>query len=271
MADPSATYHLKDAIRLVPECRDMCPEFERHEREFQKALHFLEKIPGTDQVDHQKAVKRYRRSAAGDPPPLPSDIRPPPVLNQTLDYLIHTIIGQYGINNTDVHVFVFDRTRSVRNDLVLQNERGPAAIAIHERIARYHAICCYQLFGQAQVSLQQEIEQLRKALQSLIEFYAEARTQRGEIYPNEPEFQAYQLLAYMHKSDLPSHAHYLPDRVFAHPYMQQALRIQAAYRAGFSARFFSLIQSPETPFVMACVAHMSFATVRSNAIKSLQS
>ena len=27
-----------------------------------------------------RAVKRYRRSAAGDPPPLPCDVRPPQIL-----------------------------------------------------------------------------------------------------------------------------------------------------------------------------------------------
>jgi hypothetical protein len=31
-------------------------------------------------VDHEKAVKRYRRSAAGDPEPMPCDVRPPSVL-----------------------------------------------------------------------------------------------------------------------------------------------------------------------------------------------
>lgn len=81
MADPERKYSLGSAPALVGECMDMCPLFERHEREFQTGgLDKSEKIPGTENVDHQRAVKRYRRSAAGDPPPLPCDVRPPHVL-----------------------------------------------------------------------------------------------------------------------------------------------------------------------------------------------
>ena len=81
MADPEQKYSLGSAPALVGECMDMCPLFERHEREFQTGgLDKSEKLPGTENVDHQKAVKRYRRSAAGDPPPLPCDVRPPKVL-----------------------------------------------------------------------------------------------------------------------------------------------------------------------------------------------
>jgi hypothetical protein len=81
MADPKLKYSLRSAPALVGECLDMCPLFERHEREFQTGgLDKVEKILGTENVDHEKAVKRYRRSAAGDPPPLPCDVRPPNVL-----------------------------------------------------------------------------------------------------------------------------------------------------------------------------------------------
>lgn len=82
MADPDEKYELGKAPPFIAECSDFCPEFERHEREFQSGgLDKFEKVPGTDnQIDHARAVKRYRRSAAGDPPPLPCDVRPPKVL-----------------------------------------------------------------------------------------------------------------------------------------------------------------------------------------------
>ena len=101
MMDPEKKYRLDEAFDIVGTCQDMCPEFERHEREAQKSLQEFEKvrflcfvvsivveiihygmrkIPGTDKVDHQRAVKRYRRAAADDPKPMPCDLRPPPVL-----------------------------------------------------------------------------------------------------------------------------------------------------------------------------------------------
>jgi nuclear mRNA export protein SAC3 len=80
MADPRQSYQLDSAVKFVAECMDMCPEYEREEREYTNYLEPFEKIPGTERVDHVKAVKRYKRSAAGDPPPLPCDVRPPEVL-----------------------------------------------------------------------------------------------------------------------------------------------------------------------------------------------
>jgi hypothetical protein len=41
---------------------------------------YLLQVPGTETVDHQKAVKAYARPAAGVEQPLPSDVRPPAVL-----------------------------------------------------------------------------------------------------------------------------------------------------------------------------------------------
>ncbi|KAJ3101024.1 hypothetical protein HDU96_010146 [Phlyctochytrium bullatum] len=43
MQDPSKKVHLDDAIDFIGECLDMCPEFERHEREYQNALADFEK------------------------------------------------------------------------------------------------------------------------------------------------------------------------------------------------------------------------------------
>jgi hypothetical protein len=125
-------------------------------------LKFINQITGTDRVDHKKAVKRYKRSAAGDPPPLPCDVRPPTVLFKTLDYLFHDIIGQYGIEES--HSFVRDRARAIRNDLTLQNYRGVEAVLLHERIARYHIMCSNTLCSVDGFVMQQEIEQLRKSI-----------------------------------------------------------------------------------------------------------
>jgi hypothetical protein len=108
MADPSAKYKLGQAPQFKAECLDMCPEFERHEREFQTGgLDKFERLRGTDFVDHSRAVKRYRRSAAGDPPPLPCDVRPPYILQKTFDYLMRDILDVHGLNES--YSFVRDR------------------------------------------------------------------------------------------------------------------------------------------------------------------
>ena len=93
-------------------------------------------------------VKRFRRSAAGYDEQLPSDIRPPSVLRDTLNYLINEVVGGSEPLET-VHKFVWDRTRGIRNDFSIQQvskiEDIRIAIDCFERIARFHILSLHQL------------------------------------------------------------------------------------------------------------------------------
>jgi len=77
-----------------------------------------------------------------------------------LDYLINDIVAEGDL--ADSHAFVRDRTRSIRQDFTLQNNRGLEAVEAHETIARYHILCMHQLCENKGFSEQQEMEQLRK-------------------------------------------------------------------------------------------------------------
>ncbi len=71
------------------------------------------KIPGMESIDHSRAVKAYSRPAAGADQPLPSDVRPPPVLlvNQT----VHRIsVARSGPRPGDQRVFVVDTRKAER-------------------------------------------------------------------------------------------------------------------------------------------------------------
>ncbi|KAJ7802393.1 hypothetical protein B0H14DRAFT_3488450, partial [Mycena olivaceomarginata] len=129
MDDPNVPKRLEDAISIVGTCMDMCPRFERYRRERENNLFDWEKIPGTNRIDHKRAVKMYER-AAGDKT-LPSDLRPPLVLKSTLDYLFHDLIPRGGFSPTCP--FVRDRSRAVRNDFTMQHNTGPLAMECHER------------------------------------------------------------------------------------------------------------------------------------------
>ena len=67
----------------------------------------------------------------------------------------------------DSHAFIRDRTRSIRQDFTLQNNRGLEAVEAHEIIARYHIMCIHQLCENKNFSEQQEMEQLRKGESNL--------------------------------------------------------------------------------------------------------
>ena len=80
----------------------------------------------------------------------------------------------------DVYQFIWDRTRMVRKDFILQNYVGTGgkcdarAVRCHERIARWHAMCEHQLshipeFVNAQS--QQNIQEFGQAMKTLNMYY----------------------------------------------------------------------------------------------------
>ncbi|RKP08647.1 SAC3/GANP/Nin1/mts3/eIF-3 p25 family-domain-containing protein [Thamnocephalis sphaerospora] len=283
LQDPEKRIDLKRAIRFVGTCQDMCPEFEREEREYQKSIDKYEQLANAKhRIDHTRAVKTFHRPAAGNEQPLPCDVRPPPVLERTLRYLIHDIVAVHGIEDT--HFFVRDRMRSIRQDYTLQNERGPSAIAVHEQIARFHIACTHLLCESSGFSESQEMEQLRKGtrspmvtrlmLQSLQEFYDDALI-AGIECPNEAEFRSYYLVAHLGDKDVLRQAQYYRPQVYQSPMVQQALRFHSLYQRSGSfitvnmARFFRTVAHPATTFLTACMLEHFFINVRKHSLFSL--
>ncbi|KAG0241697.1 hypothetical protein BGW41_005572 [Actinomortierella wolfii] len=282
--DPNKPRRLEDAIQFIGTCLDMCPEFERHEREYQQSLEKFEKIPGTESVNHAKAVKAFARPAAGAEQPLPSDVRPPHVLLSTLAYLMEHVIDENDL--LDSHSFIRDRTRSIRQDFTLQNSRGIEAVKAHEIIARYHILCLHQLCEEEgeKFSQQQEMEQLRKVLTSLQEFYDDLRAEN--VYcENEAEFRAYHILSHLHDPDMLRQAQQLPRHLFNDPYIRIATEIQYMTRRNndflrrgkiqseaspnFYSRFFKKIASTSTSYLFACLLEVSFVDIRKGALKAM--
>ncbi|KAG6844263.1 hypothetical protein H0H87_008299 [Tephrocybe sp. NHM501043] len=209
MDDPSVAKRLEDAITVVGTCMDMCPRFERYRRERENNLFQWETIPGTKRVDHKRAVKMYER-AAGDKT-LPSDLRPPPVLKKTLDYLFHKLLPQGGFSAT--YDFIRDRSRSVRNDFTMQHSYGPEAIECHDRCARFHILALHLGRDNTNFSIPLEEQQLMNTLQSLKEFYED---QRGRYEsPTELEMRVYHRL--IHIRDQKERHEDIPEHISSHP------------------------------------------------------
>lgn len=62
-----------------------------------------------------------------------SDVRPLPVLEDTLDYLL-SLLDSTEYSFEVVHDFIFDRTRSIRQDLSMQNIINKKAIYMYEKM-----------------------------------------------------------------------------------------------------------------------------------------
>lgn len=319
LADPDKPTSLANAITPVGTCQEMCPEFERVERIVQLMVDGSEKvttmdmkawdqkdeadgsgqIPSTSDSDikvpcEQLMVKRFRRSAAGYDEQLPSDIRPPAVLQQTLNYLFNDVVGGPQPLAT-VHKFVWDRTRGIRNDFSIQQvtrtEDLKIAIDCFERIARFHILSLHQLSRlqseKGEFDAHQEREQLNNTLLSLMYYYDDSRHKLTS--PNEAEFRAYCIVFEIQdlRPDLEDRAQSWPRPILKDPRVQTAFKLYAA--AGNTADdqgplrpktqfltaqantrgFWNLVQSHAVSYLMACVAEIYFNLVRRTALEAI--
>ena len=159
---PDAQYNGAEYRPNVGICEQMCPIFEQFERQANDELDHYEVIPGTKNVDPNRAIKKFRRSDAGSEEPLPEDVRTPEALVKTMSYMVSKIIA----NDPEMKIcqpFVRDRTRAIRIDFTYQNIHDERAIAVFERIARFHILSHHICGDNENVSQQQEIEQLTKS------------------------------------------------------------------------------------------------------------
>ncbi|CUM66228.1 uncharacterized protein PRCAT00003888001 [Priceomyces carsonii] len=271
---------LNDAIVFRGTCLEMCPTFERVRRALENNVKYLEKDPNTNKISHERAVKAFSRPAAGQPPPLPSDVRPPHVLVKTLDYLVDNIVDKL----PEAHSFVWDRTRSIRQDFIYQNFYGPEAIDCNERIVRIHLLSLHVMAGSdVEYSQQQELEQFNKALQTLVEIYQDVRNHGGRS-PNEAEFRAYYLLSHFRDPELEREIQELPDDILQNRLVQLALMFRTIMSQNnivdrgyvnkigalnFFVEFFKIAYSEETPFLVGCLLETHFNEIRFYALKAM--
>ncbi|KAG2229504.1 hypothetical protein INT48_002410 [Thamnidium elegans] len=286
--NPDEQTNLEDAIDFRGSCTLKCPEFEMLERDMQNDLDDLEK-DAEGNIDPDKAVKKYRRSAGGGEQPLSSDVHTPAALNKTLDYLVDNILANNSIEKC--HKFVRDRTRSIRQDFTLQNIRDLDAVATHERIARFHILSLHEMceYDEGTFSLSQEMEQLHKTLISLMEFYDDLRD-KGIETENEAEFRAYHIISQIKDEDIVQRSIRLPVYIFKSQYITRALTFRALSQRNneiletpsrrnkpenievcqnFYLHFFMLIADPGTSFLMACLLETHFSEVRKYALKAM--
>lgn len=182
---------------LVGTCLQMCPDEELVRRESEGDIQMLElshpDIYPKGFTLRDTAVKRFRRSAADFKLDIPELIRPPHILEKVCGYLEEYVMerDRQGIdprfgqvpNPLDVYQFIWDRTRMIRKDFILQNFIGTGgrcnatAVRCHERIARWHAMMEHQLShipDYIKNQSQQNIQELGQTMKTLNLYYDDA-------------------------------------------------------------------------------------------------
>ncbi|CAM9127913.1 unnamed protein product [Ectocarpus sp. 4 AP-2014] len=167
-------------------CMSMCPESERREREAEGALSSFEATEATAGAsvsfrqrvaDPNKAVKKYRRSAAGRDMHSPELLRPLSVLQITTQYLVQDVFAvacsscssvssqprrDRGGNSSSLiaqaYIFVEDRLRAVRQDLTVQGlalEGTTGAAEVLQTMANFYILAGYLMSDEARIRFKQ--------------------------------------------------------------------------------------------------------------------
>lgn len=257
--------NLDDATVFVGSCLQMCPVFERIRRSLENNIYDVERGGKNGKISSERAVKAFCRPAAGNPQPLPSDVRPPNVLVSTLDYLSQEIVPQL----PQTHAFLWDRTRSIRQDFTYQNYQGPEALWCFEAIARIHLVSLHVMAEAVHTSgvewsQQQELEQLNKCLQSLNDFYSSLP--QGFERECAGEMRAYSLISHFFDVELASSTAKLP--ICDHPLVILALELRSLASTSVPL-FFQRVRKPDVPLLLRAIAEVHFNALRLRQLRML--
>ncbi|XP_062308303.1 SAC3 domain-containing protein 1 isoform X2 [Osmerus eperlanus] len=243
-------------------CMSMCPAREIQDREAQSRLHHFEMLAGTERdrrprADPSRMVKEYSRPAAGKDSTRPSDLRPPAVLQKTVSFLIDDIAASGDLQPwTEAYDFIFDRLRSVRQDMIIQRVSGRDCVAVLEPTVRFLLYSSYRLCGEPLRRYDPRINDthLQESLSWLMDCYA-----RGQ-HPNQEEFQALSLLYNLGSARAMQHSLELPAHVRSSPAVSLALAINRAFLERNPVRLLRL--AGRLDFLQSCALHRHLGACR---------
>ncbi|XP_020274576.1 SAC3 family protein B isoform X2 [Asparagus officinalis] len=265
---------------VVGQCRDMCPEPEREERERKGDLDKFERLDGErNQTTKFLAVKKYNRTAEREA----ELIRPLPVLRHTVDYLLNLLDQPYGESFLGIYNFLWDRMRAVRMDLRMQHIFNREAILMLEQMIRLHIIAMHELCEYKKgegfmegFDAHLNIEQMNKTSVELFQIYEDYR-KKGKSVPTEKEFRGYYALLKLDKhpgykvepAELSLDLAKMTPEMRCTPEILFARNVARSCRIGNFIAFFRLAR--KATYLQACLMHAHFAKLRTQALASLHS
>ncbi|XP_021729960.1 SAC3 family protein C-like isoform X2 [Chenopodium quinoa] len=264
---------------IVGTCPFMCPEKERIQREQLRDLAVFERLNGNQSKSSSiLAVKKFCRTISMKEVQA-SDIRPLPVLEDTLDYLMKLDSSEHSF--LVLHDFISDRTRSIRQDLSMQNINNDKVICMYEKMIRFHVTSHYKLRrceGDSTTlsSIHHlNMEQLTKCLGSLYNLYDINRTS-DSVFDNEAEYRSLYVLLH-----LETHSHStgeslslwfsrLSSYIVSSKEMCFARTVLRSFRMGNFWRFFHTVASEATN-LQFCIIEPYIMEVRALAVACINS
>ncbi|CAN0843637.1 SAC3 family protein C [Linum grandiflorum] len=264
-------------LTLIGTCPFMCPEGERAQRERLRDLAVFERLHGNPAKSSASlAVKKFCRTIStiqGKE----SDLRPLPVLEETLTYLL-TLSDSTNHSFEAVHDFIFDRTRSIRQDLSMQNIMNNKAIDMYEKMVKFHVISHLKLRHRSAPITSSthylNMEQLTKAITSLHNLYDVNRDNSNLVHKSEAEFRSLYILLHIDSINQPTGESLalwfrrIPRSIIQSKEMCFARRVLRSFRLGNYKHFLSTVAA-EASCLQYCILEPYINEVRAFALSCI--
>ncbi|KAI9157679.1 hypothetical protein LWI28_026226 [Acer negundo] len=228
---------------IVGTCPFMCPEDERLQRQRLRDLAVFERLNGNPRESSPAlAVKKFCRTISAQSLRA-SDVRPLPVLEETLSYLLDLMESAEHPFEV-VHDFIFDRTRSIRQDLSMQNIVNDEVV-IHMLNFMLYLTTSYGVVAVVQSS--------------------------NSVYKNEAKFRSLYVLLHLDSKGQPTGESLslwfrnLPTPIVKSKEMCFARRVLRYFRMGNYRRFFCTT-STEASYLQYCIIEPYIDEVRALAL-----
>ena len=260
-------------------CNEMCPTSELQRRSEEGDLELFERVDGSNRNKTSVGLccKKYTRIVDGVQPDM---VRTKFGLAKTMTHLWR-ILDERPEAFVVKSKFLWDRLRSVRQDLSLQQMYDAFAASALQQMVRYAIISEHELCEDAATAISPDghnshlnVEQLTKTLTTLRHIYDDHRAKQQALpLDHEAEMFALQLLL-----RIDSHGRYsvsthemlgdlrsARNAILNHALVNFALECRSAYIDVNCAKFFKLVEKAN--YVQKCVLHKYFVKMRSKTLE----
>ncbi|XP_055376980.1 SAC3 domain-containing protein 1 isoform X2 [Condylostylus longicornis] len=244
-------------------CREMCPASEVKMRTKEHLLHFFELLDGAP----YKPVKCFSRSAAGMKTPKEVDLRTPLALEKTVTYLLTDILMDERKPFFYVYDFIFDRLRSVRQEIVIQNMDKEKSIKLLEPTILFLAYSRYRLNAEPIQNFDSKIcdQHLQECMKKVLGYYDELDVEKNNEPPaietrNRILVEALYQLFNLGQTEALSRTLILKSNIRKNPTFNLAMRASLEY---FRQNYFSCLQKViNFEHILCAIASLKLANIR---------
>jgi len=232
----------------VGKCEKFCPANEYRLRVRERLIHKFESSKSGYQL-----VKQFSRPAAGQKCPGAGDVRSPECLVRCVSYLVTTVM-QAEVARTadlqDLYDFMFDRLRAVRQDMVLQ-----AAVPARDQLlilgvcVRFHVVMGHLLARHASFSAHLNSQHQLDCLKSCL--LLQGALEEPVTSDTRASLDALQCLYLLSNLDSTHAVNWAIHQPRSSGSLGLCLNIARSYREGNYVRFFKLVSSLPTLFLLA--------------------